>query len=55
MAIAEACRHSLANALEHDPEDRAPVSVATNRERIGAEIMLKQKAEAMIRCNLVGS
>jgi hypothetical protein len=55
MAIAEACRHSPASALEHDPENRVPVSVATTPERIRAEIMLEQEAEIMIRCNLVGS
>jgi hypothetical protein len=46
--------------LEHDPESMIRksgnrFSLATNAERVCAEIMLKQRDEIMIRFNLIGS
>jgi hypothetical protein len=40
---------------EDDPEKWKPVFLATNAERVCAEIMLKQGDEIMIRFNLIGS
>ena len=39
----------------HDPMGGNRFSLATNAERVCAEIMLKQKDEIMIRFNLIGS
>ena len=39
----------------HDPMGGNRFSLATNAERVCAEIMLKQRDEIMIRFNLIGS
>jgi hypothetical protein len=39
----------------HDPMGGNRFSLATNAERVCAEIMLKQRDEATIRFNLIGS
>ncbi len=39
----------------YDPMGGNRFSLATNAERVCAEIMLKQRGEIMIRFNLIGS